>query len=224
MQIPTIDFKNNFKEILPETRLGIFAANVKVTASGIDILQLIASISSNLSAKYNINEVSSINVIGHTRHAYKKLGQDPSRYRPSAEALCRRIINGRELFYVNNIVDILNVISIETGFSIGGYDLDKIEGEIKLGIGMENEPYEAIGRGDLNIHNLPVLYDDKGPFGSPTSDSVRTMVVPVTKKFLMVIFDFNGEGNVEEVLKKTGEYYSIYAGVKDAIIKVVRMR
>jgi DNA/RNA-binding domain of Phe-tRNA-synthetase-like protein len=221
IQIPDTGFSEDFKEVLPETRLGILAGRVKVMPSTPEILQFIESVSSRLSEKLTLNEISTINIIHQTRQAYKKLGQDPSRYRPSAEALYRRIINGKELYRVNNIVDILNCISIKSGFSIGGYDLDKIEWEIKLGIGKENEPYEAIGRGKLNIHLLPVLRDKNGPFGSPTSDSIRTMVVPETKTFMMVFFDFEGSGNIEEILNKSAEYYDQYASVTDITIKVV---
>ena len=127
-----------------------------------------------------------------SREAYKILGKEPSRYRLSAEALLRRIVKGKGLYQINNAVDLLNLVSISTGFSIGGYDLDKIEGDVVLGIGQTDEPYEAIGRGTLNIEFLPVFRDDKGAFGTPTSDSVRTMVTNSTQRFLMVILDFGG--------------------------------
>ena len=115
---------------------------------------------------------------------------------------------------------VIHEASVDGSFAAGtpGWTVD-----VKLGIGMENEPYDAIGRGELNIYCLPILRDDNGPFGSPTSDSVRTMVVPGTKRFLMVLFDFGGDGNVEEVLKKAGEYYRKYADVKEGVVNIVEM-
>ena len=82
---------------------------------------------------------------------------------------------------------------MQTGFSICGYDLGKIEGDINLGIGKPQEPYEGIGRGQLNIENLPVFRDHKGAFGTPTSDSGRTLIDGETQEVLMVILSFDGD-------------------------------
>ena len=109
----------------------------------------------------------------------------------------------------------MNIISIKHGFSIGGYDLDKIVGSITLGVGRIDEPYEAIGRGDLNIENLPVLRDDTGVFGSPTSDSIRTMVSNVTTFFLMVFFDFDGSEMLDRALIDAEYIFKKYCGVED---------
>ena len=98
------------------------------------------------------------------------------------------------------MVDLLNLTSVKSGFSIGGYDVEKVAGDIQLSIGKANEPYEAIGRGKLNIESLPTFRDQEGPFGTPTSDSVRTMVSPKTQQFLMPIFNFGGIKNLEEVM------------------------
>src|SRR4030042_2088561 len=138
------------------------------------------------------NDISKIPAIQKAREAYKTIGKDPSRYRLSAEALLRRILQGKGLYKVNNAIDILNIISIKSGISIGGYDADRIQGEIVLSTVNENEEYYAIGRGLLNICNMPVLRDFVGSFGSPTSDSERTSVTDKTKNFLMVFFNFEG--------------------------------
>jgi DNA/RNA-binding domain of Phe-tRNA-synthetase-like protein len=89
------------------------------------------------------------------------------------------------------------MVSIQTGFSIGGYDFNKIKGEVLFDVGHEGEPYSGVGRGQLNIEGLPVLKDEEGSFGSPTSDSMRTSVSFETKRFLMVFFAF---GNHEKLL------------------------
>lgn len=130
-----------------------------------------------------------INEIQDTRKMYKSCGKEPSRYRPSAEALRRRIRTGKGLYSISPAVDIINIISIKSGISIGGYDFSTIRGSVEFRIGGE-EPFEAVGRGPLNIQYLPCLYDEWGPFGSPTSDSVRTMIKAETDELLMVFFDF----------------------------------
>ncbi len=163
---------------------------VKVGATDAVLLDKIASACQELTDKLTIDTIKFRPNIETTREAYIRLGKKPSRYRPSAEALCRRVLQGKGLYQVNNVVDLLNLVSLKTGFSIGGYDADKIEGTATLGIGKESEPYQAIGRGELNIHNLPLFRDNLGAFGSPTSDSARTMVNEGTTNFLMVFFNF----------------------------------
>ncbi len=215
MSLPRIQFQEDFTSILPATRLGLWQANLKVTPSGPDILHWMEKTIEDIHAKYTIEEISSIPIISDTRNAYRKAGKDPSRYRPSAEALCRRIAGGKPLFHVNNAVDILNTISIQSGFSIGGYDFDKIDGNISLGIGKDGEPYHAIGRGELNMQGLPILRDRLGPFGSPTSDSIRTMVTESTTRVLMVFFDFSGKGDLGKVLESASGYYRNFTGAEN---------
>jgi DNA/RNA-binding domain of Phe-tRNA-synthetase-like protein len=203
------------RKVLPEVRLGCLNAVVRAEPSDSGLLMQIDETCDHLKNQYSIEEVSKADVVAYTKNAYRKLGKDPSRYRPSAEALTRRVVQGKGLYRVNNIVDALNMISIKHGFSIGGYDLDKIIGKIELGIGKPDEPYEAIGRGLLNIENLPVLRDQKGAFGSPTSDSMRTMVRDHTLNFLMVFFDFSGSGKLKDALNDAEYIYRKYCRVKE---------
>lgn len=126
--------------------------------------------------------------IDATREVYKKCGKDPNRYRPSAEALCRRAVKGLELYRTLTAIDLINLMSMLTGHSIGGFDADKVVGNVlELGVGAEGEPYEAIGRGELNIAGLPVFRDTVGGIGTPTSDNERTKLTPDTKRLLMTI-------------------------------------
>jgi DNA/RNA-binding domain of Phe-tRNA-synthetase-like protein len=137
-------------------------------------------------------EVGSHPAIRASRIAYRLCGKDPARYRLSSEALMRRVVKGHQLYRINNVVDLVNLISLKSGMSIGGYDVEKISGNVIFDIGQKDEPYEAIGRGDLNIASLPVFRDSVSSFGSPTSDSVRTSVTGSTKRFLMIIVGFSG--------------------------------
>jgi DNA/RNA-binding domain of Phe-tRNA-synthetase-like protein len=109
------------------------------------------------------------------------------------------------------VVDLLNLVSISSGFSIGGYDSDKIEGDVVFGIGETNEPYQGIGRGELNIEGMPVFRDLKGAFGTPTSDSVRTSVSLETQRFLMIIIDYANSGDLGEATKHAINLLEKYA-------------
>lgn len=137
---------------------------------------------------YTVDSVKDIDAIRATRDAYRALGKDPSRYRPSAEALCRRVLRGMQLYRVSTVVDLVNLVSMETGYSIGGFDADKIVGDrLVLGVGRDGEPYEGIGRGPLNIASLPVYRDGAGGIGTPTSDNERTKIDLATSHLLLII-------------------------------------
>jgi len=178
------------KGICPELQLNCLECKLLVKQSDQSLREMIHAKINHKSYGLQIENISKIPAIEASRKALKKLGKDPSRYRFSAEALLRRIANSKELYFVNNVIDILNLISFESGYSIGGYDSKKISGNITCGIGKESEMYHAIGRGEMNIASMIVLRDDIGSFGTPVSDSERTMVSKDTKVFLMVFFNF----------------------------------
>ena len=131
--------------------------------------------------------------IAATRNVYKACGKDPSRYRPASEALIRRLLQGKELYQRDTLVDLVNLASIAYGYSIGGFDADKFVGDtLTLGIGREGEPYEGIGRGMINIHGLPVYRDAQGGVGTPTSDNERTKMQLSTTHLVVLINGYDG--------------------------------
>ncbi|MBQ9645470.1 MAG: hypothetical protein IJV24_03800 [Prevotella sp.] len=137
--------------------------------------------------------------IAATRRVYKACGKDPSRYRPASEALIRRMLQGKELYQIDTLVDLVNVASIAFGYSIGGFDADRFEGNVlTLGVGREGEPYEGIGRGMLNIAGLPVYRDAIGGVGTPTSDNERTKITLSTTHLVVLVNGY--DGNEERVL------------------------
>lgn len=211
MQLPTISVDKILTEACPDVELGVLLIKIKVAPASEPLLKVIEKGVAEKSRQLSLEEIANIPPLLATRQAYKALGKDPSRYRPSAEALLRRIVNGKGLYQVNNVVDALNLVSVQSGFSIGGYDFDKIKGNIQLGRGAEKEPYEAIGRGVLNIEGLPLLRDELGAFGSPTSDSTRTMVTAETTHFLAVIFGFTKEQGMKTVLADLEDLLAKYA-------------
>ncbi len=145
--------------------------------------------------------------IAATRRVYKACGKDPSRYRPASEALIRRALQGKELYQRDTLVDLVNLASIAFGYSIGGFDADKFVGDtLTLGIGRENEPYEGIGRGLINIHGLPVYRDALGGVGTPTSDNERTKITLQTRRLLVLINGYDGN---EQRVCQNAEYIQL---------------
>src|SRR5262245_30741557 len=112
-----------------------------------------------------------------TRAGYKALGKDPARYRGSAEALLRRLIAGKGLPRINSVVDVINLVSVESRLPIGLYDLEHVEGLIEFRAGRSGETYKGIGKYDLNLEGLPLFADANGPVGSATCDCGCTMVM-----------------------------------------------
>ncbi len=142
--------------------------------------------------------------IAATRRVYKACGKDPSRYRPASEQLIRRMLQGKELYQIDTLVDLVNLASIVYGYSIGGFDADKIVGDtLTLGVGREDEPYEGIGRGMLNIAGLPVYRDQIGGVGTPTSDNERTKMTLDTTHLLVLINGYDGQ---EDRVRKNAEF------------------
>lgn len=149
--------------------------------------------------------------IAATRNVYKACGKDPSRYRPASEQLIRRMLQGKELYQIDTLVDLVNLASIAFGYSIGGFDADKFVGDtLTLGVGREGEPYEGIGRGIINIAGLPVYRDAEGGVGTPTSDHERTKMTLGTTHLMVLINGYDGHEArvldnarfIQELLKK----------------------
>jgi DNA/RNA-binding domain of Phe-tRNA-synthetase-like protein len=156
-----------------------------------------------------------------TRAAYKALGKDPARYRGSAEALLRRVIAGKGLPRINNVVDVINYVSLESRLPVGLYDLAHVQGDIVFRAGRAGETYKGIGKYDLNLEGLPVFCDALGPHGSPTSDSERTMVTPATKQVIAMIISFGGSDGLERWAGKMSELLKEYASGKNIQLEVV---
>lgn len=142
--------------------------------------------------------------IAATRKVYRACGKDPSRYRPASEALIRRMLLGKQLYQRDTLVDLVNLASIAFGYSIGGFDADKFEGDtLTLGVGKAGEPYEGIGRGNINIEGLPVYRDSLGGVGTPTSDNERTKMMSDTSHLVVLINGYDGN---EQQVRANAEY------------------
>jgi len=216
-----ISISNELKSRCLGLRLGCIEADVNVDESSIGLLAEMTIKIQHICDSLSIEEISKIPTIANSRKAYKACGKDPARYRLSAEALLRRVVSGKGLYHINNVVDQLNLVSIATGFSIGGYDADQIQGNIFFGIGKSDEHYSGIGRGELNIENLPVFRDDLGAFGTPTSDSPRTEVKQQTRRFLMILIDFDGDHLLDEALQLAERLLKKYCNANGFEIRTI---
>lgn len=215
-----IKIDDRIKDIEMEMALGILTAHVKVKESDQDIVDLLNTEVARIQELYTLDNYKN-ETLEASRKIYRALGKDPSRYRISSDSLFRRIIKNKGVYYVNNVVDINNIISLRTLWSVGAYDVSKIKGEIRYGVGSKDDLYEGIGRGQLNIDKLPVLIDDIGPFGSATSDSLRTMVDEHTEKLMMVVHAFGGSDGLETAMNSMKEYLEKYAQARDIDIKYI---
>ncbi len=165
---------------------------------------------------HTTESIKEIPSIAATRRVYRACGKDPSRYRPASEALLRRMLQGKGLYRVNTLVDLVNLASIAFGYSIGGFDADRFVGDtLALGIGREGEPYEGIGRGSINIAGLPVYRDAAGGVGTPTSDHERTKMGMGTRRVLVLVNGYDGN---EEGVRGNAEY------LMDLLVRYARGR
>lgn len=200
----SVKVSEEIKAVCPDFVGAALEAQCVNTSYSARLWEEIATLKAEYSVKFTTETLKKWPSIEATRQVYKRCGKDPSRYRPSAEALIRRMLRGLDLYRINTAVDLINLASIAFGYSIGGFDADKISGKnLVLGIGQEGEPYEGIGRGALNIAGLPVYRDEIGGIGTPTSDNERTKIELSTTHLLMVVNGYDGN---EENVTACAEY------------------
>jgi DNA/RNA-binding domain of Phe-tRNA-synthetase-like protein len=148
------------------------------------------------------------------RTMYKKVGLDPTKTRPSSEALLRRVRKGDALPRINSAVDIVNWCSLEFQLPYGLYDSAKISGAVTMRRGFDGENYAGIRKDDVNVGGRITVADDTGPFGNPTSDSARTMVTPETTELLVVIYAPRevAKAHVERAMSATEDRLALITG------------
>ena len=169
-------------------------AQVKNSPYCAELWQEINALGEHYREVLSTETLKAISGIEATRRVYRACGKDPSRYRPAAEALIRRQLKGKDLYQIDTLVALVNLASIRYGYSIGGFDADKFQGNtLTLGVGREGEPYEGIGRGMINIAGLPVYRDAEGGVGTPTSDNERTKISLSTTHLVVLINGYDGD-------------------------------
>ena len=211
------------EQVCPEFVGAAVEAEVNNTPYSEELWQEIGEWEERFRRELTTESLKEVPSIAATRNIYKRCGKDPSRYRPASEALIRRMLQGKELYQKDTLVDLVNLASIVYGYSIGGFDAAQIVGDtLTLGIGREGEPYEGIGRGMLNIAGLPVYRDAVGGIGTPTSDHERTKMTLATTRLLVLINGYDGSEErvtenavfIQQLLRKyansDGGTYHIY--------------
>jgi DNA/RNA-binding domain of Phe-tRNA-synthetase-like protein len=167
-----------------------------------------------VSSKYNYDEITKIPKLKQTRDGYKKMGKDPSHTRPACEALLRRVVKGNNLYRLGDVIDLGNILSIETLRSVCVVDKERLVNDVIIRLGTKEDIYEGINRGLINVTNIPVYTDEIGPFGCPTSDTLRTCVTSSTKSILVMIICFDEiEKDVDE--QKLISLYQTFTKIKN---------
>ena len=195
-----VSISEEIAKACPDLHVAVVECDVVNTVSDEQLWKEITEVETHIRTTCKLEDINKFPPIQATRQAYKRLGKDPNRYRPSAEALRRRILRELPLYKIDTLVDIINLLSIQSGYSIGGFDAGKIDGDLVLGVGREGEIYHGIGRGELNIAGLPVYRDNQGGVGTPTSDEERTKIDMNTGKLLMIINGYSGKDGLQEAL------------------------
>lgn len=199
------------EQVCPEFVGACVEAQVRNTSYHAELWDEISRLGDKCRQELTTESLKELPSIAAARRVYKACGKDPSRYRPASEQLIRRMLQGKELYQIDTLVDLVNVASIAYGYSIGGFDADKFVGDtLTLGIGREGEPYDGIGRGMLNIAGLPVYRDAQGGVGTPTSDNERTKMTLETTHLVVLVNGY--DGNRERVMANA-EY------LKELIVK-----
>ena len=194
---------NDLKELIPTFSVIAYKIDFDEKFNAMQQSKLVDEYLSNIyktySTIYNYDEITKIPKLKLTRDGYKKMGKDPSHTRPACEALLRRVVKGNALYRLGDVIDLGNILSIETLRSVCVVDSDKLVGDIVIRLGKSSDNYEGINRGIINVTNIPVYTDEIGPFGCPTSDTLRTCVTSSTKSILVMIICFDDfEKDIDE--------------------------
>ena len=208
-----IEIEREILNKLPSFNVLAYSMDVELKDSSI-IEDEIKKYESMIKEEYSLEEVLNIPLIKEARDSYKALGKDPSRYRLAVESLYRRLVKGYGLYRINNLVDAGNILSIKLARSTAILDYEKIVGDVHIRLGKESDLYFGIGRGQINVSNIPVYVDEVGPFGSTTSDTERTMITATTNKILVFVICFS-ESEIDKDKKETIDIFKKYANAKN---------
>jgi DNA/RNA-binding domain of Phe-tRNA-synthetase-like protein len=200
---------------LPAVKLGtIEADDLRVVPSDQVLAQLMDEVCERKRREFTLESLADSKPVKGVRAMFREWGMDPSKYRPSSEALLRRVVQGKGLYRVSNVVDIGNLGSIETGWPFGCYDRSRIQPPLEFRHGASGESYEGIGKQTWHLQGRPLLADFQGPFGSPISDSTRSMITQSARDILVVMYVPAGaaDTSLEAAIKRLIERLTQFAG------------
>lgn len=193
-----IEFDNDFDAMIKSSEVDLYLEKLYETIPNM----------------YNYDEITKIPKLKTTRDGYKKMGKDPSHTRPACEALLRRIVKGNKLYRLGDVIDLGNILSVETLRSVCVVDSGKLKGDVVIRLGKKEDIYEGINRGLINVTNIPVYTDEIGPFGCPTSDTLRTCVTDSTKSILVMVICFD-ESEKQSDEQKLLTLYQTFTKIKN---------
>lgn len=197
-----IEFSKIIQQKIPGLKLGLLKAkNVKIRKKSSLVDEQYTQIEKFVKNKFAENPPSSDIVVSAVRRMYRKIGWEPTKYRPSSEAMIRRFLKDKGLYRINNFVDLGNVASTKFHLPMGLYDLDKIEGGVVVDVGVEHESYQGISKELIHATGKLILRDDTGIFGNPTADSKRTCLSEKTTNVMAIFFTSPEVG--DDYLNKT---------------------
>lgn len=210
--LPKIIIDNRITAVCPDMKIGVIRATVTNCETSDELWAEIEQEAANIVARYELLEINKRPAVAQTRTLYRALGKDPNRYRVASEALCRRVIRGLGLYRIDTLVDMINLVSMRSGYAISGLDGDKLVGNtLTMGVGEEGEEYHGIGRGLLNIAGMPVYRDAVGGVATPTSDEERTKITIDTRTLQMNINGFGTEMPMDEAVEWSAALLRKYA-------------
>lgn len=210
----TLKIDPSYTEKITGFKLGILVADVITTSDDERLKTYMFTAFEALQKSMKVDQISQLEPIKAGRAAYRAFGKDPTRYRLSCEKLLRRILKGEGLDFINNIVDLSNLISMTQVCPVGTFDYDKLGEDIILRAGREGESYLSLGNQELNLAGLPIFSDENGPFGSTTSDSSKTNVELKTEKIVMSLFGFDETFDLSGALNDAEQLLIDYASAK----------
>lgn len=220
--IPSVIIDKRIVDVCPGMRVGLIRANVQNTPTGDELWQELELAARDVVSRYELLEINKRPAVAATRRVYKHFGKDPNRYRVASEALCRRLIRGLGIYRLTTLVDLINLVSIRSGYPISALDADKLEGDsLSLGIGEEGEYYEGIGRGQLNIAGMPVYREAKGGVATPTSDEERTKITELTTRVQININGYAEEMPMAECVDWVVALLKKYAMATDIETQII---
>ena len=220
--LPKIIIDERIKKACPGMRVGLIRAKVTNCETSPELWAEIEREAEAVIAKYELLEINKRPAVAQTRALYRALGKDPNRYRVASEALCRRVIRGLGLYRIDTLVDLINLVSMKSGYPISGLDADELVGDtLTMGVGEEGEEYNGIGRGLLNISGMPVYRDEVSGVATPTSDEERTKITLDTCTLQMNINGFGEEMPMEETVAWSVELLRKYAGATEVETEIV---
>jgi DNA/RNA-binding domain of Phe-tRNA-synthetase-like protein len=209
---------------IPGVKLGLIeASEILVQLVHPGLAAEMDTVCEHIRRTHSVEQIALLDSVRAVRAMFRAWGVDPTRYRPSSEALLRRVVQGKGLYRISNVVDVCNLCSIETGWPFGLYDRAQLVPPIVMRLGEAGESYEGIGKQTWHLAGRPILVDSRGPFGCPISDSTRTMITESTRSLLSVIFApvSVSDEELQRALEQYAQRLESFASAKTTRLSVV---